>query len=92
MPDDLKKIIDDNSGPDASADFADAFDSTKAEDRKLVMEAGGDVYILPDEEYKRWQEATAGIAAEWVQEANAKGFDGEAILRKARATLDKYQK
>jgi len=56
------------------------------------MEAGGDVYILPDEEYKRWQEATAGIAAEWVQEANAKGFDGEAILRKARAILDKYQK
>ncbi|MGE0231224.1 MAG: TRAP transporter substrate-binding protein [Flavobacteriaceae bacterium] len=92
LPADLKKVIDDNSGLEVSVEFADAFDSTKKEDKKIVMDGGGDVYFLPDNEYKRWVEAVSGIEGEWVKEANARGYDGEALLKKAKDLIAKHSK
>jgi TRAP-type C4-dicarboxylate transport system substrate-binding protein len=90
LPDDLKKVIDDNIGPEQSAQFTDAFTSTAAEDKKLVEEAGGDIYVLPNDEYERWVASAENIASEWVADANAKGLDGQALLDAAKAALAKY--
>ena len=90
LPDDLKKVVDDNIGPEQSAQFADAFTSTAAEDKKFVKEGGGDVYVLPNDEYERWVASAENIASEWVADANAKGLDGQALLDAAKAALAKY--
>ncbi|MBX3573523.1 MAG: TRAP transporter substrate-binding protein [Mesorhizobium sp.] len=90
LPDDLKKVIDDNRGSEASVQFGDAFASTAEEEKKSLAAAGADITILPDAEYERWQKAAEKIAEGWVADANKKGLDGANLLEKARAAVAKY--
>jgi TRAP-type C4-dicarboxylate transport system substrate-binding protein len=90
LPDDLKKVIDDNRGSEASVQFGDAFESTAQADRKAFAEAGADIYVLPDAEYERWKKAAEPIAEEWIADARKKGLDGAGMLERARAAVAKY--
>jgi TRAP-type C4-dicarboxylate transport system substrate-binding protein len=92
LPDDLKKVIDNNRGTEPSVQFGDAFASTAEHDRKAITENGADIYILPDAEYERWRADAEPIAKEWVADAKAKGLDGEKMLEAARQAVDKYAK
>lgn len=92
LPDDLKKVIDANRGAEQSAQFADAFESTAREDKKLFADKGADIFLLPKAEYERWQKAAAPIVDEWLADAAKKGLDGKAILERARAAIAKYSK
>lgn len=87
LPADLKKVIDDNSNAEVSAEFADAFASTATVEIEAAKAAGRDIYNLPQDEYERWRTAAAHISDEWVADANAKGLDGKALLEAARAAL-----
>lgn len=87
LPDDLKKVIDDNSGAEVSAEFADAFESTAAPEIEAAQARGVDVYLLPAAEYDRWRAAAAPIVDEWLRDAKAKGLDGQNLLDAARAAL-----
>lgn len=90
LPDDLKKIIDDNRGSESSVQFGDAFESTAQEEKKKLAEANANISILPDAEYERWKKAAEHIADEWVADANKKGLDGAKLLEQARAAVAKY--
>ncbi|MCO5161281.1 MAG: TRAP transporter substrate-binding protein [Mesorhizobium sp.] len=92
LPDDLKKVIDDNRGSEESVQFGDAFESTAQEEKKKLAEAKADITVLPDAEYERWQKAAEKIADEWVADANKKGLDGAKLLDQARAAVAKYAK
>lgn len=87
LPDDLKKVLDDNSGAEVSAEFADAFASTAKVEIEAAKSGGKDVYQLPPAEYDRWRAAAAPITDSWVADAKAKGLDGDALLAAARAAL-----
>jgi len=92
LPDDLKKVIDDNSGVGPSLDFATMYINAMNEDREIVKASGIEIDVLSDEEYNRWVEATAGVYDEWIQEATAKGYDAKAVLEEAKALIAKYSK
>lgn len=92
LPDELKKVIDDNRGSEASVQFGDAFESTAQSEKKALAAAGADIYVLPDSEYERWKKAAAPIADEWIADANKKGLDGGKLLEQARASVEKYAK
>lgn len=92
LPADLKKVIDDNRGAEASVAFGDAFESTAITDKKRFAAKGADITILPDAEYERWRKAAEPIAAEWIADANKKGLDGKAMLEAAKAAVAKYVK
>lgn len=55
LPDDLKKVIDDNRGSEPAVAFRDAFESTAILDKTRFAEKGADIYVLPDAEYERWR-------------------------------------
>jgi TRAP-type C4-dicarboxylate transport system substrate-binding protein len=90
LPDDLKKVIDDNRGIEPSVQFGDAFASTAEADKKIFAEKGADIYILPDAEYERWRAAASHIAEGWIADAKAKGLDAEKLLDTARQAVAKY--
>jgi hypothetical protein len=48
------------------------------------------IYSLPDEERRRWQEAVKGLDAKWAAELDAKGLPGQALVQEARALAVKY--
>jgi TRAP-type C4-dicarboxylate transport system substrate-binding protein len=90
LPDDLKKAIDENSGPEFSA-FAG---KTQAEwdgpGREIAVERNNNIIELDAAEVAKWKEASQPVIDNWVAEMDGKGIDGQALLDEARALIDKY--
>jgi TRAP-type C4-dicarboxylate transport system substrate-binding protein len=92
LPADLKKVIDANSGAEASAWAGKVWDSTIAPGRKSATDRGNIVNVLTADEYQRWEKATEGVAQDWLKDVAAKGADGKQLLEAAKALLNQYDK
>ena len=92
LPADLKKVIDANSGAEASAWAGKVWDSTIAPGRKAATDRGNIISVLSAAEYQRWEKATEGVAQDWIKDVAAKGGDGKMLLESARALLNQYDK
>ncbi|CAM4359965.1 TRAP transporter substrate-binding protein [Kerstersia similis] len=92
LPDDLKAVIDANSGLDASGWAGrTAFDDLSGGYRDQIVAAGGEIHYLPQAEYERWVAATEPVQETWFKEVAAKGGDGPALLRQARELVERYE-
>ena len=89
LPPDLKKVIDENSGIEASRWAGKIWDGTIAPARKLALEHKATINVLTPAEYERWKKATEGVDKDWIGEANAKGANGAALLDDAKALIKK---
>ncbi|MGC1494750.1 MAG: TRAP transporter substrate-binding protein [Sulfitobacter sp.] len=83
LPEDLKAVIDANSGPQVSALFGAAMDAADVIGRKVATDAGNTITEL-DGEKERWMEVGAQVTADWVAEMDAKGLDGAALVQSAK--------
>jgi len=92
LPPDLRKVIDANSGADASAWAGEVWDGTIAPGRKTATDRGNTITVLSETEYRRWEKATASVDDEWVNDVSAKGADGKKLLEAAKALLNQYDK
>ena len=90
LPDDLKQVIDDNSGPDVAAAFGRAMDETDVVGRQKALDAGNEIIVLDETETKRWQEASAVVVDEWIAEMDAKGIDGRRLVEEAQTLIAQY--
>jgi TRAP-type transport system periplasmic protein len=90
LPDDLKKIIDDNSGMEAAAWAGRAMDGGDETGLRVATETGNNIVTLDDAETARWREAAAPVVTNWIEEMNEKGFDGQALVDEARMLIDKH--
>jgi TRAP-type C4-dicarboxylate transport system substrate-binding protein len=86
----LKKVIDRNSGPEASKWAGKTFDGFTAAARKIAADRHNTFNVLTDAEYRRWEKACEHVDDDWVKEVNAKGGNGKALLNDAKALLKKY--
>ena len=57
-----------------------------------LKKRGDEVYVLPEDERKKWREAIQPIYDQWVQDMNAKGIDGLAILSKVQGFAEQFEK
>jgi TRAP-type C4-dicarboxylate transport system substrate-binding protein len=92
LPPDLKKVIDANSGAALSKQMGVQWDASAPPARKLAVDRGNTFYLIPASELATWQQATAGLADEWVKDVSAKGNDGAMLLKTARDLIAKYEK
>ena len=92
LPPDLKRVIDANSGLALSKSMGAQWDASAPPARKLAVDHGNTFYVIPASELSNWQQATAGLAEEWVKDVSAKGNDGAALLKSARDLIAKYEK
>ena len=92
LPDDLKKVIDDNSGEEFSvfAGTTQAGADGPARDKAAAM--GNNIITLSDAEVAKWREASQPIYDEWVADMKGKGIDGAALLSEAQELIKKYTK
>ncbi|GLS34207.1 TRAP-type C4-dicarboxylate transport system, substrate-binding protein [Mesorhizobium albiziae] len=90
LPDDLKKVIDDNSGADVSALFGKTQAGTDAAGRKVAVDAGNNIIELSATDVEPWKTAAQPVMDNWVVEMQGKGVDGQALLDEARTLIDKY--
>jgi len=86
----LKKVIDQNSGREASKWAGKSWDSFQPPARKIAQDRHNTVNYLSEAEYKRWVKATETVDDEWMKEVAAKGGNGQALINDAKALLKKY--
>ncbi|AXI45002.1 C4-dicarboxylate ABC transporter [Sulfitobacter sp. SK012] len=91
MPDDLKKVIDDNSGLEFSVFAGGTQADSDAPARKLAADAGNNIVTLDEAETKVWIDASQPVYAKWLAEMSDKGIDGQALIDEARSLMDAYQ-
>ena len=89
LPPDLKKVIDANSGIDASKWAGQIWDGTVAPARKLAIERKNTINVLTPAEFARWRKAADSVEYDWFTEVAAKGGNGPALLDDAKALIKK---
>lgn len=90
LPDDLKKIIDDNSGMETSVFAGTTQAANGPPARAAAVEAGNEVVLLNEEESAQWRAASQPVYARWAADMDAKGLDGNAMIAEAEALITKY--
>jgi TRAP-type transport system periplasmic protein len=80
LPEDIKKAIDATTGLAMSREAGKVYDDTNAPMKNLCMKKGMQVLQLPIEEKKKLEALSKPLREKWVQEMEAKGRPGKAIL------------
>ncbi|MDR2354816.1 MAG: TRAP transporter substrate-binding protein [Clostridiales Family XIII bacterium] len=80
LPDDLKKVMDDMSGREASYAFSDAWTADVDEGIKLYREAGAKTSAFTDAEIDTIHRAAEAVNAQWISDMDKVGYDGQGIL------------
>ena len=83
LPEDIKKIIDENSGMAMSLACGKAYDAVEGVLRGKCLEKGVKPFVLPPEEYEKLAALSDPIRAQWVKDMKAKGLPGQAVLDEA---------
>lgn len=84
LPDDLKAIIDANSGAAIAEETGALWDEIEAPGRELQAQSGSPVNALDADASAAMYAPLEGVVARWVSEADNAGLDGEALVKAAR--------
>jgi TRAP-type C4-dicarboxylate transport system substrate-binding protein len=90
LPDDLKAVIDANSGRETAAWVGRVMDEGDAPGIQAAEAAGNPIIVLDEAETARWREAAAPVIEGWIDEMNDKGIDGAALYEEAQALVARY--
>jgi len=92
LPADLKKVIDDNSGMKVAADIGKMWEDFEQTGVDALAAAKVERITLSAEEAAKFKAADEKVVARWIEESKTKGFDGAALVEKARAAIDAASK
>jgi TRAP-type C4-dicarboxylate transport system substrate-binding protein len=89
LPADLKKVIDDNSGPETSKWAGRVMDEGDIPGFEAAKKRGNTFVTLDPAETARWNKAAEPVIAAWIAEMKGKGIDGKALVDDARVLVAK---
>ncbi|SFT13510.1 TRAP-type C4-dicarboxylate transport system, substrate-binding protein [Sulfitobacter marinus] len=92
LPDDLKKVIDDNSGHEFSVFAGGTQADADGPAREIAVGLNNNIVTLSDAETQVWRDAAQPIYASWIADMDSKGIDGQALIDEARGLMDAYGK
>ena len=84
LPDDLKKVIDDNSGPDLAAKLGKVMDEGDVPGKEAASKNN---VVMIDADRAEWEAVGEAVTQDWIAEANGKGLDGEALVKAAKDAI-----
>lgn len=87
LPDDLKKVIDDNSGLGFSAFAGKTQQAYDDAGRAIAVERGNNIITLDAGQSQVWADASAPVYTAWLAEMKEKGIDGQALIDEAKALM-----
>lgn len=91
LPDDLKAVIDNNSGLEVSGRVGKIMDQGDALGLSAAQEQGNDFYFFTEAEQDQWVTLTQPVIDNWVALMEDAGMDGAAMLQEARDLIAKYE-
>ncbi|MFC6657750.1 TRAP transporter substrate-binding protein [Roseibium salinum] len=84
LPDDLKAVIDSNSGLEFSAFAGKKMQEDDAGPRQAAIDMGNNIIELTPEQAAKWKEAAQGTIDAWIAEMDEKGLDGAGLFKRAQ--------
>ena len=90
MPEDLRAILDANSGAEFSAFAGKQMQADDAPGREQALDLGNEVTTLSPEQVELWRAAAAPVVDSWIAEVGELGLDGAALIDEARALIEQY--
>lgn len=90
LPDDLKAVIDANSGLETSGLAGAAMDKGDDIAETMIAERGNTIVSFDEATLNTLQEMGAAQTAAWIEEASALGLDAAAMVEDARALVAKH--
>jgi TRAP-type transport system periplasmic protein len=89
LPDDLKAVIDANSGLETAAMFGRVMDEGDEVGLKIAQDRGNNIVTLDEAETQRWKDAAEPLIQKWVDEMSGQGMDAQALVDDARELIEK---
>ena len=90
MPEDLKAILDANSGAEFSAFAGKQMQADDRASRDAAIARGNNIIELTTEQVETWRVASQQTIDDWVAEMDAAGKDGTGLLKEARELIHKH--
>jgi len=92
LPDDLKAVIDQNSGANLAAEIGEAWMEVEKPGLQAAIDAGNEIIYWPVADKPKWQAAVQPAIDRWVTEVTAAGIDGQALLDAATAAVEAHSR
>lgn len=92
LPDDLKAVIDANSGLEFSAFAGRQMAEDDGPARKQAEDRGNNIIDLTPEQVAEWKAASQATIDNWVKDLDEKGLDGTGLLARAAKLTAKNTK
>jgi len=83
LPDDLKAIIDANSGLETSATIGRVMDEGDRDAKAIAADEGNKIITLNPAETERWTTVSKAVIADWIAEMRERGIDGAHLYQDA---------
>ncbi len=90
LPDDLKKVIDDNSGMEFSVFAGGTQADADGPSREMALDLGNNVITIDEAGVAEWRKLAQPIYDEWIADMASKGKDGQALIDEATMLIEKY--
>ncbi len=91
LPDDLKAVMDDNSGMKFSVFAGGTQQDYDDPSRQIAVDRGNNIVTLNAEQSAEWATAATPVTAAWIAEMDSKGIDGQALIDQAKALMAEYK-
>ncbi len=91
MPDDLRAILDENSGLELSVFMGGTQQDYDDPARATALDLGNNIVTVSEEDAAAWGEIVNPIYESWVADMDGKGIDGQALIDQARALMAEYE-
>ncbi|MEL6476835.1 MAG: TRAP transporter substrate-binding protein [Pseudomonadota bacterium] len=90
LPDDLKAVIEDVSGPEFAAEMGAVWNANEAPGISFQEAAGNKVMRFDAATMAAFATRGESVVARWVEASQTQGFDGAALVEAARAAVAKH--
>jgi len=90
LPDDLKAVIDANSGAAIAEEIGKVWDGVEAPGKAAQEKSGGEVIQLDAAAKASFDALGEKVVTRWIEEAGGNGIDAKALVDSARASVEKH--
>lgn len=87
MPDDLRAILDENSGLELSATAGRLQQAADGAGRAAAVEQGNTIHMIDGAELDAWKAAAQPVIDRWLAEMESQGIDGQDLMERAQALI-----
>lgn len=91
LPDDLKAVIDKNSGLEFSVFAGGTQADSDGPARKIAVDRGNNIITINEAGTAEWRKLVQPIYDTWIADMKGRGIDGQALIDEAKALMQEYK-